>query len=127
MTVDQDRGRADLAGGVGRAIAFWGPGIALIGLTGPLGGWPRAAGWTIGLLWLSAMCFWNYARCRRLHCIFTGPFFLAMAVTALLAGAGLMPFHPFGWSLLGDAICVGGAVLCFGPELIWGRYQSPKS
>jgi hypothetical protein len=116
------RGRGDLAASLIGMAAFWGPGVALIALTGPLGGWSRTAGWTAGLLWLAGMCFWNYARCRRLHCIVTGPFFLAMAAAVLVAGSGLVPFGPVQWSALGGAIGLGAVILCCVPELIWGRY-----
>ncbi|HWD67361.1 MAG TPA: hypothetical protein VG227_05305 [Caulobacteraceae bacterium] len=106
---------------------FWGPGVLLILLTGPLGGWARTLGWTAGLLWLAGLCVWNYARCRRVHCAFTGPFFLVMAGATLTAGAGLWSIGPQTWSVLGDAIAIGGFALCFGPELIWGRYWgSPR-
>jgi hypothetical protein len=114
--------RGDLAANVWRMVLIWGPGILLITLTGPLGGWGRTLGWTTGLLWLSAMCFWNYARCRRVHCVFTGPFFLAMAGATLLAGFGVWSLGSQTWSVLGDAIALGGVLLCCGPELIWGRY-----
>ena len=114
--------RRDLAGSALRTAAIWGPGILLIILTGPIGGLARAVGWTAGLLWLAAMCFWNFARSRRLHCAFTGPFFLLMAALTALAGLGAVPFGAEAWSILGDAIALGGALFYYGPELIWGRY-----
>lgn len=116
----------DLSATVWRMALIWGPGVVLILATGPLGGWARTAGWTAGLLWLSGMCFWNYARCRRLHCAFTGPFFLAMAVVTVLVGAGVVSIGPATWNVLGDAIFIGGAALCFVPEMIWGRYLGSR-
>src|SRR5260370_36898241 len=100
----------------------WGPGILLMILTGPLVGWARALGWTVGLVWLASLCLLNFARCRRVHCAFTGPFFLSLAVLAALAGAQGLAFgrnarHPLGLVALG-----GGGVLTYAPESVWGRY-----
>lgn len=54
--------------------------------------------------------------------MFTGPFFLAMAVVTLLVGFRVFSLGESTWNLLGDTILIGGTALCFGPELIWGRY-----
>ncbi len=112
----------DLASTGARAAMFWGPGVLLLALTGQLGWWGRTIGWTAGLTWLAAMCVWNSTRCRRVHCAFTGPFFLAMAVVTLLVGFRIISLGESTWNRLGDTILIGAVVLCFGPELIWGRY-----
>ncbi len=112
----------DLASNGARTALFWGPGVLLIALTSPLGRWGHTIGWTAGLLWLAAMCLWNSARCRRVHCIFTGPFFLAMAIVTLLVGFRVFSLGVNTWGVLGNTILIGGVVLCFGSELIWGRY-----
>jgi hypothetical protein len=97
--------------------------MLLIGLTGSLPTPERMLGWTAGLVWLSAMCFWNYARCRRLHCAFTGPFFALMVPVTLAAGTGVWSLGSQTWGVLGDVIGIGGVALCVVPELIWGRYR----
>jgi hypothetical protein len=112
----------DLASTGARTLLFWGPSVLLIALTSPLGRLLHTIGWTAGLLWLAAMCVWNGARCRRVHCYFTGPFFFAMAVVTLLVGFGVFSLGENTWGLLGNVILIGGIVLCCGPELIWGRY-----
>jgi hypothetical protein len=114
--------RKDLASTAARTAITWGPGIVLMILTGQLGGWARTAGWTVALTWLGALCVLNYSRCRRVHCMFTGPFFLAMAVVTLLVGTGMLSFAQNSWTVIGDVVLIGGIGLCFGPELIWGRY-----
>lgn len=101
---------------------IWGPGVLLLVLTGPFGGWPRTIGWTAGLIWLGAFCLWNTTRCRRVHCLFTGPFFLVMAMVALLAGLGVVSIGANTWNILSGTILVGGIALYYVPELIWGRY-----
>ena len=112
----------DLASSGTRTAMTWGPGILLMILTGPLGGWARALGWTVGLVWLASLCLLNFARCRRVHCAFTGPFFLSLAVIAALAGAKVLAFGNNAWNLLGLIALVGGAALTYAPEMSWGRY-----
>jgi hypothetical protein len=112
----------DLSSSAARMAIFWGPGVLLLVLTARLGWWEHTIGWTAGLSWLAIMCLWNGARCQRVHCMFTGPFFLAMAVVTLLVGFRVFSLGNSTWGLLGDTILVGGTVLCFGPELIWGHY-----
>lgn len=112
----------DLSSSAARMAIFWGPGVLLLMLTGQLGWWGHTIGWTAGLAWLAIMCLRNSARCQRVHCMFTGPFFLAMAVVTLLVGFRVFSLGNSTWGLLGDTILIGGIVLCFGPELIWGRY-----
>ena len=112
----------DLASSVGKMATIWGPGVLLIVLTGPLGGWPRTIGWTAGLLWLAAFCLLNSARCQRVHCRFTGPFFLVMAGVTMLAGVGIGSIGADTWNVISGTILVGGVVLYYLPELIWGRY-----
>lgn len=91
-------------------------------ITGPLGGLARGIGWTAGLLWLSGLCGINFARCRRVHCAFTGPFFFVLAVISALAAARVLPFGENAWNLLGLASLAGGVALTCAPEMIWGRY-----
>ncbi len=49
-----------------------------------------------GLIWAACLsifgfgCLSNAMRCGRLHCYFTGPFFLVMAIASLVHGFGLV-------------------------------------
>ena len=112
----------DLAATAARMAMNWGPGLLVIVLTAPIGGWPRTLGWTAGFLWLAAFCFWNFARCRRVHCLFTGPFFLVMAGATMLVGFGVLPSGPGAWNTLSGVTLIGGLVLYFVPEWLFGRY-----
>ncbi|HEY6300112.1 MAG TPA: hypothetical protein VIW95_10775 [Candidatus Binatus sp.] len=112
----------DLSSTGARMAIFWGPGVLLLILTGGFGWRERTVAWTAGLIWLAVMCFWNSARCQRVHCMFTGPFFLIMAVITSLVGFRVISLGARPWNLLSAAILIGGVVLCFGPELLWGRY-----
>lgn len=96
--------------------------IAVTGRAGVGDGW-RTTIWTIALGVLGTACVINAARCGRLHCYFTGPFFLVMAVVTLLYGIGVVPLGRNGWNLISLTILAGAIALCFVPELIFGRYR----
>lgn len=112
----------DLASNVGRMAMSWGPGVLLLVVTAPFAGWARSLGWAAGLTWLGAVCLLNLARCGRVHCAFTGPFFLIMALASLLAGFGVLSVGANPWNVLSEVILIGAVVLYCVPELIWGRY-----
>jgi hypothetical protein len=67
-------------------------------------------------------CIANAARCRRVHCFFTGPFFLVMSVVSLLHGFGFVSLGDNGWSWIELITLTGGLTLAYLPELAWGRY-----
>jgi len=50
--------------------------------------------WTAALVVAGAACVANAARCGRLHCYFTGPFYLLAALVTLTYGLGLLPSGP---------------------------------
>jgi hypothetical protein len=87
---------------------------------------------TAGIVWAAALgvmgtaCLWNAARCGRVHCYFTGPFFLAMGLLALLHGFGILSLGPTGWYWLGNVLLLGGLSLAIIPERIWGRYRTRR-
>jgi hypothetical protein len=85
-------------------------------------GW-RAAVWTISCAVMGAACLVNAAHCGRIHCFFTGPFFLAVATAATLYGAGVFPLGPRGWNLLGLTLFAGTFMLMVVPELVFGKYR----
>jgi len=83
----------------------------------------RTAVWTAALAIMGTACTINAARCRRVHCYATGPFFLLMALITCLFGIGVLPLGSSGWQLIGLTILIGGIALCCLPELILGRYR----
>ncbi len=80
--------------------------------------------WTVSLGVAGVACLVNASRCGRMHCYFTGPFFLIGAVAALSFGLGLLPLGPRGWIWIGLAVIVGGSILTFLPERLWGKYAA---
>lgn len=83
----------------------------------------RAIVWAISLAWMGVACVINAARCGRMHCYFTGPFLLFMAVAVLLHGFQVIWLGTNGWKWLGVVIVVGVAVLWWGPESVWGKFS----
>jgi len=83
----------------------------------------RTVIWSTALVWMGAACILNALRCGRIHCYLTGPFFLLMAVATFLHGFGFLWLGPNGWIWLGiTLIIVGGGLLWYLPERVWGRY-----
>lgn len=116
-------GRADWARGV-RGCLTWGIPIALL-LVSPeryfFIVWPTI------LTFMGVMCLLNAHRCGRIHCYFTGPFFLVLAGVGLLYGIGVLPLGARGWSKLSLAFLIGSVALLYVPERTLGRYRHPSS
>lgn len=114
----------DLASSRWTSLLLWGlPQIAFIlGIfVSPL---LRTVLWTASLTVIGVACLVNAFRCGRLHCYLTGPFSLLGAVVSLAYGLGVLPLGPQGWLWIGVAVLVGGSVLSYVPERIWGKYVS---
>lgn len=88
-------------------------------LVGPI--W-RTALWTAALAVAGTACVANAARCGRLHCFFTGPFYLLVAVATLTYGLGVLPPGPRGWGWIGLVVALGNCFFGYVPEWIWGKY-----
>ena len=85
--------------------------------------WIITPTWTGSLLVMGTACLLNASGCGRIHCFFTGPFFLAMAGVSLAFGLQFLPLGPNGWQHILAALLVGGVVFLFVPEWLWGRYR----
>jgi hypothetical protein len=114
--------RLDWASGL-RGCLIWGiPAVALSAS-------PQrylVVAWPVLLTFMGAACIVNARRCGRVHCYFTGPFLLLLAVLSLLYGVGVLPLGAHGWSTLSALLVVGSAVLIWVPEWLVGRYRSSK-
>ncbi len=106
------------------ALLFWLPILVLLvsGFFQIGQGW-RTAVWVVGLAIMGASCVANALRCGRVHCYATGPFFLGMAIVALLYGLGVIPLGTNGWNFIGAAAIIGAAVLIYVPEALLGKYR----
>lgn len=110
----------DMVAGKLKPLLFWGLPIAALVLAGRVD--VEFVVWPPALLWMGIACAVNAARCRRVHCYFTGPFFLVMAVFAVLHGWEIVPLGAAGWRWLGGISLVGGLGLAYLPELVLGKY-----
>ena len=95
-----------------------------LGLSAPP--WLRTALWTVSFAVMGAACLLNAARCGRVHCRFTGPFFILAAIASLAYGLGLLPLGPSGWKWIGAGTIIGACALTCIPELLLGRYRRGK-
>ena len=80
--------------------------------------------WPTVLTFMGVACLLNARRCGRIHCYFTGPFFLLLALIGLLYGLDLVPLGARGWSMLSIALVLGTAAFISVPEWLFGRYRS---
>jgi len=107
---------------------YWLPAIVLVasGFLALGQGWQSAV-WVVALSTMGGACVANAIRCRRVHCYFTGPFFLVMAFVALLYGLDVVPLGPDGWNIIGAVVLVGAVALWWLPEVFFGKYrQTPN-
>jgi len=90
-------------------------------------GWTVTSTWTLSLAVMGGACLVNARGCGRMHCYFTGPFFLVMAGASLAYGLHGLPLGPHGWLYLGAILLAGGGLLGFVPEWLWSRYRSAQT
>lgn len=114
----------DLAGSCMRSLVWWGPGVLLLVATANLDWWWHVAGWSLGFVWMGGLCLANAVRCGRMHCYFTGPFALVMALLVLAVGFHLISVGKNSWDLIAWTFILGWLVLNNVPEWIWGRYRA---
>src|SRR5216684_531111 len=105
------------------ACLLWGaPWVAFaLGFSEPPG--LRTVLWATSLAVMGVACLLNASRCGRVHCRFTGPFFILGALTSLGYGLGLLPLGPFGWSWIGLRTIIGAIAFTWVPELFLGQYR----
>jgi hypothetical protein len=113
--------KRDLLSGAG--ILLWVVPIAVLVISANLGGLYAAVAWPLALGFMGVACLVNARRCGRLHCYFTGPYFLLLAVASLLYGLGLLDLGKRGWSWLSLALLGGAIVFMCVPEWLFGRYR----
>ncbi|MGH6992119.1 MAG: hypothetical protein ACRED8_00990 [Caulobacteraceae bacterium] len=124
-----DHARGDLLSDWRKTLALYGLPTAAIMASGaaPLSDPARGAIWALACLVMAGACLSNALRCGRVHCWFTGPFFVVMALASALLGAGVGNLGRGGWGDLGLLLMVGAASLMFLPEIILGKYRGRAS
>lgn len=128
MTTSEDetpRRRDWVATPLAYALAWGLPSLALIAAAfAPAG--VRTAVWAAALVWMGLACLANARRCGRVHCRYTGPFFLASALAVGLYGTGVLPLGARGWWWLGAVVALGGGGLWAVSEGLGGRYRRDR-
>lgn len=80
----------------------------------------RVVVWTIVLSWTGAACIFNAVRSGRVHCHYTGPFYLMLVAPTLLAGFAGAPTAV--WFTLASVILIGGKAIWWLSERSWGAF-----
>ena len=86
----------------------------------------RTGVWIAALIWMGLACILNARRCGRVHCRYTGPYYLALTVPVLLGGLGKLPPGATTWFILGGLSVFGGLLIAWATEAAWGRYEKRK-
>lgn len=86
----------------------------------------RTAVWIATLAWMGIACLANARRCGRVHCLFTGPFFLAMALATALNAADVLALGAHGWRWIGALTVLGTAALWIASERRLGTYLTRR-
>lgn len=111
--------RADLVDDRRLYFLLWGVPRILLIASFRLNDSLKTAIWTGALTQMGTACLVNASGCRRLHCYFTGPFYMAGALASLLRGLGTIRLS---WGAIGLAMLLGGLILGRLPEMVWGKY-----
>ena len=123
-TEGSEQAAKDWAGDARAYALAWGvPSLAVIAASfanGPA----RTAVWVMALIWMGTACLTNARRCGRTHCRYTGPFYLVLIVPVLLHGIGLVPLGPYAWWILGATILLGGKIIWWATEAVWGKFSA---
>ena len=106
-----------------RFILTWGLPAILMVITGVMQRAPMVTGtiWVVALSWMSFACLRNARHCGRMHCYFSGPFFLLGAVltlTTAMRWTDVLTLNELGLFLL-----IGTPLVCILPEVFWGTYK----
>ena len=83
----------------------------------------RTAAWSVALIWMGVACILNSRRCGRVHCRYTGPYYLALILPVVLLGSGIVEIGTGGWIVLGISAVLGGPFITRVTENAWGRYE----
>jgi hypothetical protein len=122
--VDGNESRDLLRNRLAAAALFWLPVAVLVasGFVRLEVVW-RTTVWVVCYATIGIGCIVNALRCGRIHCYFTGPLFLLLALLALLFGLGIAPLGRWGWNIISAAALVGAILFCCLLEAYFGRYR----
>jgi len=102
-----------------RKTAFWLWILPLsLAILGFVFGSLRNCIWPLALAWMGIACVVNAKSCGRVHCTFTGPLYLLIAIVGICAALGVVNVS---WIWLW-ATAILGTLLSFVPEWAGKKY-----
>jgi hypothetical protein len=114
----------DLMANPGRLLVIYGIPFAIVLLAGNFGNFAMATRVpAIAFLVISAICFANIWRSRRIHCYLIAPLFLLAGVGLSLYSIRMFNFGVDTWSIIVNGAVFGGACLSVHLELLLGKYR----
>lgn len=102
----------------GKGLLLWCLPIAAV-IVGSSWASARSWLWIPAFLMMAIACLANAARCRRVHCYFTGPLFFLAALYVVLAEFHIVQMHP---AILLDTVLVL-TLLAYLAEFPLGKYR----
>lgn len=78
----------------------------------------------VALAWMGVACLINAKRCYRVHCAFTGPWFLLGSGALLLDLLGSVSLDDNLATWIANITLLGGVALGYLTEVVWGKYWS---
>lgn len=122
MNSTDEQRASDWADNLRAFIFAWGlPSLAII-VGSQFHASARSLVWSLSLAYMGTACLINARRCGRMHCRYTGPYYLIMIIPVLLLGSNVLSAGPYGWWILGMAILFGGKIIWWATENAWGKY-----
>ena len=117
---------ADLTRSRGRLLLVYGVPWIAMQLVGNLSDSELAVAvtWAAGFAVMGTACVVNALRCGRVHCWFTGPWFLLAAAVTVLRYVDLVGIP---WPTILNAGLGGSLLLWFVSEKVWGKYFGRKA
>ncbi len=115
----------DITRGWGRLFLVYGVPWIAMQLVGNLSNSTLAVAgtWAAGFAVMGTACVVNALRCGRVHCWFSGPWFLLAAAVTVLRYVEVVEIA---WSTIVNAGLAGALLLFFVSENIWGKYFGEK-
>ena len=83
----------------------------------------RVVVWIVALIWMGTACILNARRCKRTHCRYTGPYYLAMTAPVVALGLGIVSAGIYAWVVLGVLILAGSKLIWWATERAWGKFS----
>lgn len=127
----------DLSGARWTAWLLWGvPAVLLVGTgsiglssvgTSSIGNIIHTVVWTVCFAVAGVACLVNARRCGRLHCFYTGPLYLLVALASLLYGMGVLSLGHEGWNWIVGTAAVGTLLAIHGLERLLGKYRDSSA